>query len=79
MTEKNKHSFDLYYLDDYRNLEEEEEVKEEEETDRVFITVVSEDCEITIPKSLWDFMEDNGYDPSKIEEFDKFLYDLEED
>ncbi len=29
MTEKNKHSFDLYYLDDYRNLEEEGEVKEE--------------------------------------------------
>ena len=78
MTEKNKHSFDLYYLDDYQNLEEEEEVKEEE-TDKVYVTVVSEDCDITIPKSLWDFMEENGYDPSKIEEFDKFLYDLEED
>ena len=78
MTEKNKHSFDLYYLDDYRNLEEEGEVKEEE-TDKVYVNVVSEDCEITIPKSLWDFMEENGYDPSKIEEFDKFLYDLEED
>jgi len=78
MTEKNEHSFDLYYLDDYRNLKEEEEVKEEE-TNRAYVTVVSEDCEITIPKSLWDFMEDNGYDPSKIEEFDKFLYDLEED
>ena len=78
MTEKNEHSFDLYYLDDYRNLKEEEEVKEEE-TNRAYVTVVSEDCDITIPKSLWDFMEDNGYDPSKIEEFDKFLYDLEED
>ena len=78
MTEKNDKPFDLYYLDDYRNLEEEGEVKEEE-TDKVYVTVVSEDCEITIPKSLWDFMEENGYDPSKIEEFDKFLYDLEED
>ena len=79
MTEKNKHSFDLYYLDDYRNLKEEDKEFKEEETDKVYVTSVSEDFEITIPKSLWDFMEESGYDPSKIEEFDKFLYDLEED
>ena len=78
MTEKNDKPFDLYYLDDYRNLEGDKEFKEEE-TDKVYATSVREDCEITIPKSLWDFMEENGYDPSKIEEFDKFLYDLEED
>ena len=78
MTKNSDHSFDLYYLDDYRNLKEDKEV-EDEETDRVYVTVVSEDCEITIPKSLWDFMEESGYDPSKIEEFDKFLYELEED
>jgi|TARA_R110002020_G_scaffold112571_2_gene258905 hypothetical protein len=78
MTKNSDHSFDLYYLDDYRNLKEDKEV-EDEETDRVYVTVVSEDCEITIPKSLWDFMEESGYDPSKIEEFDKFLHELEED
>ncbi len=78
MTEKNDKSFDLYYIDDYRNLKEEKKTEEEEES-KLYVTVIGEDTEITVPKNLWDFMKDNGYDPSKIEEFDKFLYDLEED
>jgi len=76
MKNNNNNPANLYYLDDYRNLDKE---SEEEDSNRVYVTVVSEDCEITIPKNLWDFMEENGYDPSKIEEFDKFLYDLEEE
>jgi|TARA_R110002020_G_scaffold171281_1_gene361263 hypothetical protein len=77
MTEKNDKSFDLYYLDDYRNLKEEKETEEETES-KLYVTVIGEDTEITVPKNLWDFMEDHGYDPSKIEEYRKFLDDLEE-
>lgn len=66
----------LYYLADYKNLNKE---SEEEDSNKVYVTAIGEDTEITIPKNLWDFMEENGYDPSKIEEFDKFLYDLEEE
>jgi hypothetical protein len=66
----------LYYLADYKNLNKE---SEEEDSSKVYVTAIGEDTEITIPKNLWDFMEENGYDPSKIEEFDKFLYDLEEE
>jgi len=66
----------LYYLSDYKNLNKE---SEEEDSSKVYVTAIGEDTEITIPKNLWDFMEENGYDPSKIEEFDKFLYDLEEE
>ena len=73
MTEKNDESFDLYYLDDYRNLEEDKET-----IDKVYVTVIGSDTEITVPKNLWDFMEENGYDPSQIEEYGKFLDDLEE-
>jgi len=74
---KNKDQSDnLYYLSDYKNLNKE---SEEEDSSKVYVTAIGEDTEITIPKNLWDFMEENGYDPSKIEEFDKFLYDLEEE
>ena len=74
---KNKDQTDnLYYLADYKNLNKE---SEEEDSNKVYVTAIGEDTEITIPKNLWDFMEENGYDPSKIEEFDKFLYDLEEE
>ena len=60
----------LYYLDDYRILNK--------GSDKIYVTAVDEDTEITVPKNLWDFMVSNGYDPSRIEEFDKFLCDLEE-
>ena len=74
--ENKDQSDNLYYLSDYKNLNKE---SEEEDSSKVYVTAIGEDTEITIPKNLWDFMEENGYDPSKIEEFDKFLYDLEEE
>jgi hypothetical protein len=76
MMENKDQTDNLYYLADYKNLNKE---SEEEDSSKVYVTAIGEDTEITIPKNLWDFMEENGYDPSKIEEFDKFLYDLEEE
>ena len=72
----------LYCLDDYRTrrtrTKESEQEPEEEDSAGIYVTIVDDGAEISIPKELWDFMISNGYDPSRIEEFDKFLCDLEE-